>query len=242
MTDLKLNLLYYLPIKSTLFSVYTKYLPLRPQVLSVSLYIKHHFEIPRYKVSQIRKCTGLSQYKIKHLNVKSNLNVKIYSEYLPRVCSVAAPHLWNNLPYELGQHLWLAFANPYWRHNYFRSNNLVLRHEHSCGMAQYTSNDWLITYEVQIGVCFDLRLSFCIYMSCIRLPNIGNDLRWPWTLSYQRTMSKLNTAFPKGPNFCQCLPRLALEMQGFWKRKCANMTSGWRWRFNGQKYSIFTKY
>ena len=38
--------------------------------------------------------------------------------------SVAAPHLWSNLPYvhdESGLHLWLTVLSPYWRHIYFHS-------------------------------------------------------------------------------------------------------------------------
>ncbi len=69
---------------------------------------------------------------------------------------VMGPFLWQHLncgiiwPMKSGPHLWLTFSNPYWtcwRHIFFPSSyNIVLRHELSCGMAQYKSNDWLIDW------------------------------------------------------------------------------------------------
>ena len=52
-------------------------------------------------------------------------------------------------PTKSGPRLRLTFSNPYWRHIFFHSTcsyNIVLHHEHSCEMAQYKSNDWLMSH------------------------------------------------------------------------------------------------
>ncbi len=57
-------------LSSQTYSIYTKYLPLRPKVSSVLLY-DHPF--PRYKFAENRKCTEWPQTELEHLTGKSTL-------------------------------------------------------------------------------------------------------------------------------------------------------------------------
>ncbi len=73
--------------------------------------------------------------------------------HVPNGPGVIVPFLWQHVtcgiicPTKSGPHLWLTFANPYWRRIFFHSSyNIVLCHDHSCEMAQYKSNDWLIDW------------------------------------------------------------------------------------------------
>ncbi len=95
--------------------------------------------------------------------------------------SVAAPHLWNHLPYEVRPHLQLTFSNPYWRHIFFHSSyNIVLRHEHSCWMVQYKSNDhWLIdcssVLQHRVWTQLDTLLDFNLLLWCFQASS-ANDV------------------------------------------------------------------
>ncbi len=54
-------------------------------------------------------------------------------------------HLSRHRAEHQGPHFRLTFLNPYERHIFFdSSNNIVLRHDHSSGMAKYKSYDLLI--------------------------------------------------------------------------------------------------
>ena len=72
---------------------------------------------------------------------------------VPNGFGVIVPVLWQHLalgiiyPTKSGPHLRLTFSIPYWRHIFFHdSYDIVVCHEHSCGVAQYKSNDWLIDW------------------------------------------------------------------------------------------------
>ncbi len=87
--------------------------------------------------------------------------------HVPNDSGVIVPFLWQHLtcgiicPTKSGPHLRLIFSNPYWRFIFFQcSYKIVLRHEHSCGMAQYKSNDWLIdmfTLRKYLAINFSLK-------------------------------------------------------------------------------------
>ncbi len=71
--------------------------------------------------------------------------------HVPNNFGMIVPFLWQHLtcgiifPMKSGPHLWLTISNIYWTHIFLHSSyNIVRCHEHSCGMTQYKSNDWLI--------------------------------------------------------------------------------------------------
>ncbi len=92
-------------------------------------------------------------------NLRSSRDVlKFNVPFSERLLGDRVPFLWKHFtrgiiwPTKSGPYLRLTFSNPYWCSLY----NIVLRHEHSCVIAQYRFNDWLIDWLIDFSLFLNI--------------------------------------------------------------------------------------